>query len=379
MPSRTQSRTRRAPRQETNEESAVIVFTPEVRKKKAEDLVSALAARQDQIIAFLGSDQKTSERFLTVAIDSIVRDPNVLQADLLSLVASVRHAAIMGLEPSSVMGEGAIVVYRDNDQGGKKIAQFQPMVRGLQKLARNSGEIRSIGVDVVRKNDHFVYRSGSDPIIEHEPYIKGFTGDDDPGDVIGAYAFVKLASGELVPLFMSTAEINKRRQVSKSFQNSGERSIWGQWPEEMMKKTVLRRLLMERVPLSPRAQTALALDAEIDSKEGDPEKVEARAAIGNRTRDRLAAGIMGDLTPEGDADKPPESPENGSGPAEPPEAAPTADPPADGAQEPSTEGTTREICGKPGLQEGVFCTEPPKHNGTHRAETAEGDGVYEWL
>lgn len=371
MTSRTASRTRSQSRPaEQNEERGVIVFSPEAQKEKAQSLVAALSARQDQIIAFLGADEKTSERFLTVAIDAIVRDKNVLQADLLSLVASVRHAAIMGLEPSSVMGEGAIVVYRDNDQGGKKIAQFQPMVRGLQKLARNSGEIRSIGVDVVRENDRFEFHSGTEPAIIHEPYIKGLTGEGDPGSVIGAYAFVKLASGELVPMFMSTAEIQKRRSVSKSWKHSAEGSIWGQWPEEMMKKTVLRRLLVEKVPLSPRAQVALQLDAAIDSKDGDPAQVESRVEIGSRTRQRLAAGIMGDL---GDVEKAAESPQDGSGAAEPPEAAPTADPPTDGDPEPS-EGVSREVCGKPGLNDGVFCESAPGHPGPHHAK-----GQGEWL
>jgi len=134
-------------------------------------------------------------------------------------------------------------------------------VTGLSKLARNSGDVTAIGVDVVHEKDHFQFRSGSNPEIIHEPYIE----DDDPGAVKGAYAFAKLRSGELLPLYMTTAQILKRRGVSKSYRHSGEASIWGQWPEEMMKKTVLRRLLVEKVPLSFRAQKALALDAEIDS------------------------------------------------------------------------------------------------------------------
>lgn len=288
------SRTRQRaaqPRQAPPEERAVVVFDA---KKKATDLTKALEERRDQIGAFLQvRSPEEQDRFMNIAVDSIVRDQNLLSADLLSLVQSVRHAAIMGLEPTSIMGEGAIVVYRDSSQN-KKIAQFQPMVRGLQKLARNSGEIAAIGVDVVRRKDHFVYRSGSDPVIEHEPFIPNFMPDPSPSegnDVIGAYAYLKLRSGELVPLFMSTEQIHQRRQISKSWRNSGEQSVWGQWPEEMMKKTVLRRLLMERAPLSFRAQTALALDAEIDSADGDPTKVEARLS---RTATRALAAHVDD-------------------------------------------------------------------------------------
>lgn len=368
MPSRTQSRAQRGRSEAPGEQRAVVVFDQAAQKDAATKLVAALDARQDQILSFLGSDPKVADRFLTVAVDAIVRDPNVLQADLMSLVASVRHAAIMGLEPTSVMGEGAIVVYRDNDQGGKKVAQFQPMVRGLSKLARNSGQVRAIGVDVVRRNDHFEFRSGSNPEIVHEPYIKGLTGDEDPGDVIGAYAYAKLDSGELVPLYMSLAEIEKRRRISKSWQNSGEKSIWGQWPEEMMKKTVLRRLLVEKVPLSPRAMTALALDAEIDSATGKPERVEDQAKIGSRTRARLASGILDDA-------------QDGSGDAEKPEAATGATDEANAAPEPSEaatddpdEGDARAICGRRGMTEGSVCILDPHATGPHRDSTGG-----EWL
>jgi recombination protein RecT len=362
MPSSRTAARARAP-QKPKEETAIVVFDAAAQKEKAESLINALDARRDQMIAFLGSDEKTAGRFLTVAIDAIVRNPEILQADLLSLVASVRHAAIMGLEPTSIMGEGAIVSYRDSGQGGKKIAQFQPMVRGLQKLARNSGEIMSIGVDIVHRNDHFVYRSGSDPIVDHEPYITGFTGPDDPGDIVGAYAFVKLRSGELIPMFMSTDDILKRRKFSKSFQNSGEKSIWGQWPEEMMKKTVLRRLLVERVPLSARTATALALDGEIDSTAGDPGKAEARALLGSRTRARLASGIIDDL-----GEKAPDAAQDAPQAPEQPEVAVGAATAEEMAHEPST---AREICGKPGMSDGVFCTNEPHKDGLHFSKVTE--------
>lgn len=281
--SRTKTRAQR-PRTEAPKPASTAVV-PFDAKTASDKLVNALEARRDQIVSFLGGDPEYAQRFLSVSIDAIVRDRNLLSADLFSLVAAVRHAAIMGLEPSSIMGEGAIVVYRDNDQGGKKIAQFQPMVRGLAKLARNSGEVAAIGVDVRHEKDEFEMISGSEPKIVHRPFLEG-----DPGSVLGAYAFARLTSGELAPLYMTVAQIEQRRRVSKSWQSSGEKSIWGQWPEEMMKKTVLRRLLVEKVPLSFKAQRALALDAEIDSPGGDPARVEATVSP-SRTVARLTAHL----------------------------------------------------------------------------------------
>jgi len=340
MPSRTQARTRR-PQSEATEaqRNAVVVFDA---KDKAEKLVRAIEERRDQISGFLGDTPEGVQRFLTVAIDAITRDRGLLEADLFSLVASVRHAAIMGLEPTSVMGEGAIVVYRDNAQDGKKIAQFQPMVRGLAKLARNSGEVTAIGVDVVREHDEFELRSGTEPGITHRPKYDG-----SGGSVIGAYAFAKLRSGELAQLYMTTAEIHKRRGVSKQWQGAGQAtSIWATWPEEMMKKTVLRRLLVEKVPLSFRAQRALALEAEIDSVDGKPEKVEG-VPLPGRTAARLSAHV--DVEGSQPA-------QNGSGRPEEVEGEAKDVTPESGAPESSEKVTTDSAVGAgPGDVVGSLC------------------------
>lgn len=359
MPGRTSNRRTQQRQQPPAENTTSAVQVINV-KERSDKLVAALEQRREQIATFLASSGPDAERFMSVALDAIVRDQNVLTADLMSLVNSVRHAAIMGLEPTGIMGEGAIVVYRDRDQGGKKIAQFQPMVRGLSKLARNSGQVAAIGVDVVHEKDRFEYRSGSSPEIVHEPFIEG-----DPGSMIGAYAYVRLTSGELVPLYLRTAEIFKRRQVSKSWQNSGEASIWGTWPEEMAKKTVLRRLLIEKVPLSPRAMQALALDAENDSPGGDPERVE-RQQLPSRTARRLVADLG--ENPDGGADAA-QAAQNGSG--QPEEVEGESKPVDDKAGAPEASDAR---CGKPGMTEGVRCELVAGHPGPHHTEAAG-----EWL
>lgn len=373
MAGRTRARTQSTHSGASEQASTAIV--PFDAKAASEKLVTALEARRDQIVSFLGNDPKYAQRFLSVATDAIVRDRNLLSADLFSLVAAVRHAAIMGLEPTSVMGEGAIVVYRDNDQGGKRIAQFQPMVRGLAKLARNSGQVAAIGVDVRHEKDEFEFESGSNPRILHRPHIDG-----DPGAMLGAYAYVRLTSGELVPLYMSVAEIEKRRKVSKSWQQSGEKSIWGSWPEEMAKKTVLRRLLVEKVPLSFEAVRALALDAEIDKPGGDPEHVEATVSA-SRTVARLTAHL--------DVDEPEPLPDDTAGRKAVWDAA-NAEDAAQAAQKASPEPGTVEgvakdvgpaagrpepsVCGKPGMREGVACESAKGHPGPHHSKAAG-----EWL
>lgn len=348
MPSRTQNRqsNRTAPAAQT---SAVTVAEdgPSARALKITKLVDE---RRDQLMSMLQADVETFERFRAIALDAIIRDPNLLNADGLSLLQSIRHAAIMGLEPSGIMGEGAIVVY-------DRIAQFQPMYRGYTKLAYNSGEVAVVGADVVYESDDFEMRSGSNPEIHHVLATR------DRGSAIGAYAFARLKNGELLPIWMDLAEIYKRRAVSKSWQRSAESSIWGKWPIEQMKKTPLRRLLIERVPLSYRARRALALDAAIDSIEHvETKRIPAIAgsAPGSRTRARLTAGTPPD----------PEPGENGAGQAGSDEADTDATDQANGAPDGSTAatddpadvvGAAVDVCGKPGMAEGSFCIRAPQH------------------
>ena len=343
------------------QEQAVVPFDASARATKISEL---LDERRDQLAAYLADspDSDAVARFRQVAFDAIVKDRNLLEADPISLLASIYHAAQMGLEPSSVMGEGAIVVYRDNDQNGKKIAQFQPMVRGLAKLARNSGQVTAIGVDVRHAKDHFVYRSGTDPKIEHEPWID----DDDPGDVLGAYAYAKLASGELVALYMSVPELLKRREVSRQWRSSGDQSIWGKWPEEMMKKTVLRRLLVEKVPLSFRLAVAVAADAD-DTEKPVVASVQARAPRRSRLAARLVADDAGDPIPSTE--------QAGNAPAGDPDPTPP-DVAAQAAVSPPSEQRAPELvlCGAPSpYGSDKRCEQPRGHSGTH------GTGRETWL
>jgi len=51
-----------------------------------------------------------------------------------------------------------------------KKVQYMPMVRGLRKLAMNSGQIKRLGAYVVHKNDEFDYQLGFEADIHHKPW-----------------------------------------------------------------------------------------------------------------------------------------------------------------------------------------------------------------
>lgn len=332
MPSRTATRAQNP--QERNEETAVVPFDA---KGRAKEIEATLEGRRGQFLALLGGDPKLTDRFLTVVLDAVVRSRDLLEADPLSLLTSVRTAATLGLEPTGVLGDGAIIARRDRNQGNRKIATFQPMYRGLMRLARSSGQVAGMDAAIVYENDEFDITRGTEPRILHRPTL-----DDDTGSVKGAYAFAKLTSGELVVRYWSVAKLLRHRD-----RFAKESAFWKNHPEPMMMKTVVHDL-MKYLPLGHTASMAVAVDEAVEFGEPTP------PAILSRTARRLGAG-------QDDPESPQEAPQD----AEPPEVAPSATSDDDGAEKPS-EAVSREICGKPGPNfDGQVCIADPHRSGEH--------------
>jgi len=182
------------------------------------------------------------ERFERVVMTAIAKDPNLLVADRRSLYNECLKAANDGLLPDG--REGALVTF--NDRSGKKTVQWMPMVFGLIKKIRQSGEISSIGARIVYQKEidagrfRYVIEDG-EPKISHEPMLWG-----DRGEKVLVYAYAKFKDTgyvEYEPLHK--LDVMKRKNVSRA-KNSGP---WAEWEEEMWKKTAIR-VLAKRLPLS---------------------------------------------------------------------------------------------------------------------------------
>ncbi len=164
-----------------------------------------------------------AERFTRVLITAVTNNPSLLtKVDRRTLFNAAMRAAQDGLMPDG--REGAIVEF-----AGK--AQWMPMIAGLRKKVRNSGEIATWEAHVVFENDAFEFELGDNPFIMHKPALT------DRGKPILAYSIAVLKTGEKSREVMSIAEIEKVRSASRS-KGSGP---WTQWWEEMARKTVARR------------------------------------------------------------------------------------------------------------------------------------------
>lgn len=172
------------------------------------------------------------EKFSRVAMTAIQNNPDLVNADRRSLFGAVVRLAQDGLLPDG--REAALVMF------GNK-AQAMPMIAGVLKKVRQSGDVAKISAQVVYENDHFVVKYGFDEDVEHVPPSL----DKPRGKAIGAYATAVLKDGSQMLEVMSLEEIEKVRAVSRS----GKNGPWAQWWSEMARKTVMRRL-SKRLPMS---------------------------------------------------------------------------------------------------------------------------------
>ncbi|WP_246676631.1 recombinase RecT [Mesorhizobium sp. B1-1-5] len=163
------------------------------------------------------------ERFARVVMTAIQNNGDLLGCSRRSLFNAAMKAAQDGLLPDG--REGAMVPYKGE-------VTWMPMVGGIRKKARNSGEIATWDVHAVFANDAFEYELGDNPFIRHKPTLAN------RGALIAVYSVATLKTGEKSRDVMSVEDVEKIRSKSRA-QN-------GPWKDpvfypEMAKKTVARR------------------------------------------------------------------------------------------------------------------------------------------
>lgn len=194
-----------------------------------------------------------TSRFTRLALTVIKGNPKLLACSMKSLVACIMESAQLGLEPG-VLGQVYFVPFAGEV---KLITGY----KGLLKLARNSGEIQTIGAGEVYSNDVFEYEKGFEPKLRH------IEAQGERGNLLGFYAYCLTKDGGKYGEFMTKGDVDKIRARSKS---SGS----GPWVTDynmMGRKTVIIRLA-RYLPLSVELQSALAKEEETEF--GNATKVE---------------------------------------------------------------------------------------------------------
>lgn len=206
-----------------------------------QEIEGGLVAMQGDLSSTLPSHIKP-DTFQQVALTAIQNDPNLLNADRQSLFNSLKKAAQDGLLPDG--REGALIMFKNR-------AQWMPMIGGVLKKIRQSGELASITAQVVHQGDQFDYWIDDDG--EHLRHRPNFS--DDRGPVRLVYALAKTRDGSVYIEVMTYQEVEKVRSASRS-KNNGP---WVTWWEQMAKKSAMHRLA-KRLPLSPEIMTVVQRD-----------------------------------------------------------------------------------------------------------------------
>lgn len=259
-----------------------------------ETLRAQLERRKDELKRALPT-HIPPERFIRVVLTAVQLNADLLTCNRQSLWNSCMRAAQDGLLPDG--REGVILPYRDNNDRsptkGQQISQWQPMVQGLLKRFRNSGQFKSITANIVRDGDEFKYwidETGEH--LLHEP-------SSETGKAIKVYAVATTTGGGTMIKVMTVAEVEKRRNVSRA----KDGPMWREWWDEAAMKTVLRNL-HKRLPTSSDLDDLIRRDEALYTFDS---AAETRSTGGLR-----AADVAGSLEQFGGSEAPPLVPDQES-------------------------------------------------------------------
>lgn len=194
------------------------------------------------------------ERFARVVLNVIRRTPKLLQCKQESLFGSILVLARWGLEPGTdSLAEAFLVPYKDE-------CQPQASYRGLVKMVRRAAGNIPIWAEVVKEGDFFDYALGDSPYIHHKP-------SDDPDreerTTTHAYAVAKFSENEKQSVVMTRAQLDRIKNMSAAVKYKKLDSPWFTNPDEMDKKTVLRRLT-KGLPMKMEDAAPIEEDTTID-------------------------------------------------------------------------------------------------------------------
>ena len=237
----------------------------------------AFAAMEKQFESLLPANVP-SKRFMRTALMAIEGNPKLLQCDRNSLYNACKMAAQDGLVIDG--REAAIVPFKGE-------AKYMPMVTGIIKRARNSGDVDTVTPAIVHELDTFDIDYGERKPLTFKP-AKG-----DRGEPIGAVCIVWNKSGSMEFEYMTANDIHAVRQCSKQKESLQWTTFW----TEGWKKTVIRRLF-KRLPMSSEIDRVFGhVDSEYDFSDKSPEQAgEPAEQTPQRTRaEQAVADQMGDV------------------------------------------------------------------------------------
>jgi len=195
-------------------------------------------------------DGMTEDRFKSIVLNQVRQNRQLLNAEPLTVIASVLLSAQLGLEPGPPLGLSWIIPRRNR---GKQEASMQIGYRGLVQLAYRSGQVKRIEAHVVHDGDDFDFGYGpGGPSWHWRP------AGDPEADWSHVFCVAETAMGAEMFEVMSRAEVEAHRdRYAPQWSKGG--SAWKDHEAEMARKTVTARLCRQ-LPMSAEFRSAQVAD-----------------------------------------------------------------------------------------------------------------------
>jgi phage RecT family recombinase len=187
-----------------------------------------------------------------------------------SFVQSLADCAALDLSLHKAMGEAYLVPFGP-------ACTLMPGYRGFITLMCRTGAVASVDVQAVYEGESCQFFSGTDPRVIHEQRY------DIPRDykhLKAVYMIARNVQGPPTIELMNMADIERVRKTSKA-----QNGPWSYWPEEMAKKSVIRRG-QKKFPKrgDDKAWELLARASELDNRQFDVMREQAADALRERGR-----------------------------------------------------------------------------------------------
>lgn len=261
------------------------------RETSPAEIKEYLSAAEQQIASMLPNGM-TADKVIQVVALCAYANPLLLKCRKASILESVMRASALGLDLSPGLMEAALVPRWSKDAGGY-VCTYQSMYQGLIKLAMQSDKVEIIRTALVYEGDNFTYRfeegaRGAGLRLIHEPCLRG-----QKGEIVGAYAVGKLASGETLIEYMSREELEVHRDRFAPRNKQG--AVVGPWTTDfaaMCRKTVAKAVC-KYLPKSVALSEAIAQEYVHEPQAGPAIEAEPKA------RTTRAEALTARLTPPG--------------------------------------------------------------------------------
>lgn len=213
-----------------------------------------------------GSFGSEAARFVRTVYNVCKFTPKLLECNFHSLTDCILQSLELSLYPGPVFQECA---YVPRSIKGNLTACFEPMYKGIVKVATNAG-LRDISTGIVYQADTFVFTSEK---FLHVPMWD--LPEEERGEMRGAWCKLKTVHGGKQVEVMNMKQIYAHRD-----RGAAGRKGEGPWfdplfQEGMIRKTVLKKAL-KYVSKSPKLSLVIRLDDEAEvpelREENDPAK-----------------------------------------------------------------------------------------------------------